>query len=85
VPCHTAFAVALVLSPMSPRAIAQLRVQPERGAAELAPDAGVLQALHRDNPAARSLPLLRALARRERCTLMLGAGTELNLHMEILP
>jgi hypothetical protein len=41
--------------------------------------------LHRDNPAARSLPLLRALARRERCTLTLGAGAELNLHMEILP
>ena len=85
VPCHTAFAVALVMSPMSPRAIARLRVQPAYGVAELAPGADVPHALHNANPAACSLPLLRALARREQGTLSLAAGVELNLHMEILP
>jgi hypothetical protein len=84
VPCRTAFGVALVLAPMSPRAVAHLRVQPQCATtAELASDAGVLHACHRDNPAARSVALLMVLARREPQTLMLVAGTRMNLRLEI--
>ena len=84
VPCRTAFGVALVLAPASPRAVAHLRVQPQHAATtELASAAGVLHACHRDNPAARGLPLLAALARREPQTLMLAAGACVNLRMEI--
>jgi Beta-ketoacyl synthase, N-terminal domain len=86
VPCRAPFGVALVLAPASARAIARLRLLPESTAvAELAPEASVLHAAYRDNPAARSLPLLTALARREPRTLMLAAGAQLNLRMEILP
>ena len=86
VPCRTSFGVGLVLAPVSTRAIARLRLLPEStAAAELAPEPALLQAAYRDNPAARSLPLLTALARREPRTLMLAAGAQLNLRMEILP
>ena len=84
--CSAAFGIALVLAPQSPRAIARLRLSLEPGAApELALEAAVLHALYRANPAARSLPLLSALARREPCTLTLAAATQLNLCMEISP
>ena len=80
------FGVALVLAPQSPCAIARLRLSLEPGVApELAPEAAVLHALYRANPAARSLPLLSALARHEPCTLTLAAATQLNLCMEISP
>ena len=82
--CRTAFAVALVLAPPSQRAVARLLVQLEHGAAELAPEADVLHASYRDNPAARSLPLLTALARRTPARQLLPAGATLNLRMEIL-
>lgn len=86
VPCRTAFGVALVLAPPSPRTKALMRVRAESAAtAELAPEATVLHASYRDNPAARSLPLLTALALREPRTLKLAAGPALDLHMEILP
>lgn len=84
VPCQAAFAVALVLGPPSQRAIARLRLQCEHAAAELAPEADVLHASCRDNPAARSLPLLTCLARRMPGTQLLAAGPELNLRMEIM-
>jgi len=84
VPCHAAFAVALVLAPPSQRAIARLRVQAEYSAVDLAPEADVLHASYGDNPAARSLPLLTALAQRMPGTQLLPAGLALNLRMEIL-
>jgi hypothetical protein len=84
VACRDSFAVALVLAPPSPRSIARLLVQCEYAVVELAPEADVLHASYRDNPAARSLPLLTALARRMPGTQLLPAGVELNLRMEIL-
>jgi hypothetical protein len=54
-------------------------------AADLAPEAALLQANHHDNPAARSLALLAALARREPATLQVAAGPSLSLDMEIVP
>ncbi|MDR3387108.1 MAG: beta-ketoacyl synthase chain length factor [Rudaea sp.] len=86
VACRASFGVAFILAPPSPRAFARLRLRPQTTAvAELAPEASVLHASYRDNPAARSLPLLTALARRESCTQVLSAGPQLNLRMEILP
>ncbi len=63
-PISAAFGVALVLAPQaSARAIARLdiEVEPQTGAATRMPDA-VLEALRAGVPAARSLPLLAALA-----------------------
>jgi hypothetical protein len=82
VPCRAPFAVALVINPTSGRSMARLRISPEH-TAELAPEANVLHALYRDNPTARSLPLLTALARRKQQSLALPAGPNLNLRMEI--
>jgi hypothetical protein len=82
--CRSAFGVALVLAPPSPRAFARLRARAQSTHADgLAPEPSVLHAAYRDNPAARSLPLLLALARREPQTLVLAAGAALNLRMEI--
>lgn len=84
VPCRTGFGIALVLAPPSPHAFARLRAQAQAAdAGGLAPEPTVLHAAYGDNPAARSLPLLMALARREAQTLLLAAGTALNLRMEI--
>ena len=83
VPCEAAFAVAFVLAPPSQRTMARLQLYCERAAAELAPEADVLHASLRGNPAARSLPLLTALARRTPGTQWLSAGPALNLRMEI--
>jgi hypothetical protein len=84
VPCRSSFALALVVAPASPRAGAALRLSAGCAAgAELAPQSGVLQALHRFNPAARSLPLLCALAARETCNLAVPAGPNLRLQLEI--
>jgi Beta-ketoacyl synthase, N-terminal domain len=84
VACRDPFAAAFVLAPPSPQAIACLRLRTEHAGAELAPEADVLHASYRDNPAARSLPLLTALARRTPGSQVLRAGPALNLRMEIL-
>jgi hypothetical protein len=83
--CRSPFGVALVLAPLSPRACARLRLRVNRAAAELAPEPALLQANHRDNPAARSLALLVALARREAAALQVAAGPSLSLDLEIVP
>jgi len=83
--CRTSFATALVLAPLSPRACARLRLRARSAASELAPEPALLHANHRANPAARSLPLLAALARRSSTTLRLSAGPQLSLEMEISP
>ncbi len=84
--CTAAFGVALVLTPQSVRAIARLRLTPRSGnAPELAPEAAVLHAAYRTNPAARSLPLLHALARKQPGALTLAAAAGLMLDTEILP
>jgi len=81
--CRSRFAAALVLAPRSARAHARLRLRAHASAAELAPSATLLQASHCDNPAARSLPLLAALARRESGVLQVAAGSSAGLEVEI--
>ena len=81
--CRSRFAVALLLAAPSPRAGARLRLRTCTYAPELAPDATLLQASHRTNPAARSLPLLTALARREPGLLQVAAGSSAGLEVEI--
>jgi hypothetical protein len=53
--------------------------------APLAPEPALLHAVHDENPAARSLPLLIALARGEKQTFALQVGPRLNLELEVLP
>jgi hypothetical protein len=81
--CRSRFAVALVVAPPSSRAQARLGLRIRAEVGELAPAPAVLQANHRDNPAARSLPLLVALARHEPVTLQLAAGPRLGIEAEI--
>ena len=83
VACRSRFAAALVLVPPSARAQARLRLRARERAPELAPDATLLQASHCDNPAARSLPLLTALARREPGPLQVSVGPHAGLEVEI--
>jgi len=80
--CRRSFAAAFVLAPGWAPGLARLRLR-TREAAMLAQDAPLLQANPTDNPAARSVPLLAALARRETATLAAGAGPQLILEMEI--
>lgn len=85
VSCRTAFAAAFVLTPRGVAPGAALRLDLRAGQAPLAPDRGLLQAVHRDNPAAASLPLLAALARGEPGRFALAAGPRTTLHLEISP
>jgi hypothetical protein len=91
VSCRTPFAVALVLSPRRERGGAALALELRadapgaRDAAALAPEAALLHAVYEENPAARALPLLIALARKERRSLALQAGPRLYLELEISP
>lgn len=84
VPTRAAFGAAFVLAPRRSNAGAvlrlQMRAEPGRG---LAPEPTLLQSLHRDNPAAASLPLLVALARGAPDVLALSAGPRSTLHLEI--
>jgi len=80
--CRSRFAVALVVTPLA-YASARLRVRTRAGEPMLAPEPALLHANHKDNPAARSLPLLVALLRRERTILQLAAGPQLTLEVEI--
>jgi hypothetical protein len=80
---HSSFAAAFALAPVSARAAARLRLQVRAGTATLARDAALLHPNQRDNPAARSLPLLAALARGTAANLVIEAGPHLNLDMEI--
>jgi hypothetical protein len=85
VSCRTPFAVALVLSPRRDRGGAALRLASHPSPAVLAPEPALLHAVCRDNPLARSLPLLVALARGEGQALALQAGPRLYLELEISP
>lgn len=64
-PISDPFGVALVLGPeRTPHALAQIVIAPrEDGPAESPMDDAALESVRRGNPAARSLPLLRAIAR----------------------
>ena len=88
VACRNAFAVAFVLAPGATCAIARkaprLRLHLRDAAAPgLAPPLACMHALFAANPAAASLPLLAALARREPVALDVAASPHSHLHMEI--
>ena len=80
------FAVALLLNPAPiDERLALLRLQPGRsGTADQLEDAE-LEQLRAGNPAARSLPLLCAIARRRTGSIALDAGDEAVLGMEVTP
>jgi len=85
VSCRTPFAVALVLSPRRDRSGAALRLAVQPQPEVLAPEPALLHAVHGDNPVARGLPLLVALAGGEGQTFTLQAGPRLYLELEISP
>lgn len=80
---RSAFSAAFVLAPWLPRAVARARLQVGAGVATLAPMPPLLHASHAGNPAAASLPLLAALARRKTAALRIAAAPSLHLDMEI--
>ena len=87
VDCANPFAVALVLAPpgVARNALAKVRVTRAQAAdVSLAPGFELLHASHRDNPAARCLPLLAALARRRAQRLCIDAAPNLKLLVETL-
>ena len=79
IPSRRTFAVAFVLAPESPRALARMRVR----TGEVASAPPLLHASANGNPAAACLPLLAALARREAGRLHVAAGPAFSLDMEI--
>ena len=87
VACSTKFGVGFVLAPDQPNAVARLRIRraADGKPTELAQAASVLHAVHRENPAARSLALLQAMARKEPGAIRIAAGPRLMLDVEILP
>ena len=86
VACRNAFGVAFVLAPSAaimtkaPHLRLHLR---DAAAPGLAPPPARMHALFAANPAAASLPLLAALARRDPVALDLAASPHSHLHMEI--
>ena len=80
IPCDSPFAAAFVLAPDTDAGSAPRLAL---GADALAPEAAVLHAVYASNPAARSLPLLAALARRRDTHLRLAAGPAFGLTLEI--
>jgi hypothetical protein len=80
------FAVALLLNPApTSERLALLRIQPGRsGAADQLEDVE-LERLRAGNPAARSLPLLCAIAARSTGSVVLDAGDDAVLRMEVTP
>ena len=84
VDCDVPFAVALVVGPAEPADDGLGAVRLGLRADALAPEADVLHAWCRRNPAARSLPLLTALARRERAALHTRLAPGTTLVMETL-
>ena len=80
------FAVALLLNPApTSERLAVLRIKPGRsGAADQLEDVE-LERLRAGNPAARSLPLLRAIAERRTGLVALDAGDNAVLGMEVTP
>jgi hypothetical protein len=81
-PIHSEFGVALVLGPE--KGIAALDVEFARGA-ETRLDHAQLEAVRLGNPAARSLPLLAALARGSRADVTLAYGASASLHVRVEP
>jgi len=86
-PIGAELAVALVLTPEpSNKALAsvELLLRPRSGAVSIMPLAS-LEALRRSTPAARSLPLLAALARRDKATVTLDYLTDMTMALDVVP
>ena len=84
-PIPDAFAAALLLTPsVQPASLAQLTVDLSAAPAERLSDPR-LEALRAQVPAARSLPLLRRIARRERGAAVLDYLESLSLNVEVSP
>jgi hypothetical protein len=85
-PIGAAFGVALVLAPgRTEAAIAGLDISLQPGGEASVMESPELDALRRNTPAARSLPLLAALARRGKCTVTLDFLDDLALDLTVLP
>ncbi len=84
-PTRDAFGVALVLAPTaSARTLARIDAQlTEAPATTLA--SPPLEILRRDNPAARALPLLEAVAARQAATVVLDYLDDLRVRIDIAP
>ena len=87
VACDSKFAVGMVLAVHCAAPVARIRIALDNkaSAVKLASGASVLHASHHDNPAARSLDLLQAIARKEPGVVRVPAGPHLVLDVEILP
>jgi hypothetical protein len=83
-PVRDAFGVALLLAPAGATALARLELSLADGAPDALADAG-LEDLRRGNPTARSLPLLRLLARGEAGAAVLEYLDRPNLAMQVAP
>ncbi len=79
-------AFALILSPRrSARSLAALHVETTARAPETVMNDAVLEVLRQSNPAARALPLLAQLARREPGVLLLNGAGEHSLRLDLEP
>lgn len=84
-PIPDAFGIALVISPQrSERALAQITVTLTDQPTDMLDDVG-LEALRRAIPAARGLPLLQAIARRQAQHLVLDYLADTHLGVDLLP
>lgn len=85
-PIGAAFAVALVLSPVPTiSALASIRLKLDAGSAAPVIASPDLEALRRSTPAARSLPLLMALASKAETDIVLNYLDDMTLTLEIRP
>jgi hypothetical protein len=80
------FAVALLLNPAATtQRLALLRLEPDRARSEDQLDDAELERLRTSNPAARSLPLLCAIARQTTARAALDTGEDTVLVIEVAP
>jgi hypothetical protein len=80
------FGVAFLLSPVeSTRSLAQLTLTPAALAAGTPAQVEALEAMRLSNPAARSLPLLELIARRQAGQLLLDANNNPTTIVEVTP
>ncbi|MEP6484699.1 MAG: beta-ketoacyl synthase chain length factor [Rudaea sp.] len=87
VACDSKLGIGLVLAKNHAAPVATLRVRHGIDSAppRLASGRSVLHASHHENPAARGLDLLQAIARKESGVIRIAAGPRLVLDVEILP
>jgi len=86
-PLGAAFAVALVLAPMPTKAAQgsiDLKLQPSSGTASTMPSTG-LETLRQSTPAARSLPLLAALACEAEAVVTIDYLADMALRLDVAP